>query len=63
MRQTLTSPFASGSIAAVIYAVIYLLTGGGADTGLVIGSVVVGAIATAITFIVHAIIVTSRARN
>lgn len=63
MRQTLNSPFASGSLAAVIYAVIYLLTGGGADKGLVIGSVVVGAVATAITFIVHAIIVTSRARS
>lgn len=63
MRQTLSSPFVSGSMAAVIYALISLLTGGGAGTGLVIGSVVVGAIATAITFIVHAIIVTSRARS
>lgn len=63
MRQTLSSPFASGSLAAVIYAVIYLLTGGGADSGLVVGSLVVGAIATAITFTIHAIIVTSRARS
>ena len=62
MRLNMQSPFISGSIAAVIYAVIYLLTGGG-GSGLVLGSLLVGALATAITFIVHAVIVTKRGRT
>lgn len=63
MRLNLRSPFMSGSAAAVIFAVIWLVTGGGADRGLVIGSLLVGAIATAITYLVHAVIVTVRARR
>ena len=62
MRLNMQSPFIPGCIAAVIYAVIDLLTGGGGSS-LVIGSIVVGAITTAITFIIHALIVTKRART
>jgi hypothetical protein len=54
MRINRQSPFVSGSIAAVIYAVIYLITGGGVDAGLVIGSLIVGAVATALTFLIGA---------
>jgi VIT1/CCC1 family predicted Fe2+/Mn2+ transporter len=62
VRINKQSPFVSGSIAAVIYAVIYLITGGGVDAGLVIGSLVVGAVATAITFVVGAIYESRRRR-
>ena len=54
MHNTSLSPFMSGSVAAVIYAVIYFLTGG-RGSGLVVGSILVGAITTAIVIIVRAV--------
>jgi hypothetical protein len=62
VRLNMTSPFASGCAAAVIFAVIWLLTGGGGGRGLVLGSLLCGAVATAITFLVHAVVVTRRSR-
>ncbi len=63
VRMDLDSPFASGSLAAAVFAIIWLITGGGVGTGLVVGGLLVGAIATAITSIVHAVIVTAPART
>jgi len=58
VRTTSTSPFVQGSIAAVIFAVIWLLTGGDRGSGLVLGSLLVGAITTAVVFVVRASIAT-----
>lgn len=61
MRLNMQSPFVSGTVAAVIFAVIWLLTGGSGG-GLVVGSLLVGAVTTAISFLVHAVVV-SRAHG
>ena len=55
MRRNAASPWISGCIAAVIFAVIWLLTGGGGGSDLVVGSLLVGAVTTAITYVVRAV--------
>ena len=47
----------------VIFAVIWLVTVGGLGGGLFLGSVLVGALATAIGFAVHGVMKTSRPRH
>jgi hypothetical protein len=63
MRMNMQSPWFSGCLAAVIFAVIWLVTGGGLGGGLFLGSVLVGALATAIGFVVHGVMKTSRPRH
>ena len=53
----------SGCLAAVIFTVIWLVTGGGLDGGLFLGSVIVGALATVISFVAHGVMNTSRPRH
>ena len=62
MRMNMQSPWISGCLAAVIFAVIWLITGGSGG-GLFLGSLLVGAITTAISFVVHGVMRTSRPRH
>ncbi|HEU0103618.1 MAG TPA: hypothetical protein VFR07_14960 [Mycobacteriales bacterium] len=55
------TPILHGCLAAVIYAVITFLTDGGGST-IVVGSLVIGAITTAVSYLIQAAITVSRRR-
>lgn len=61
MRSNFILPFVLGSVAAVIFAAVWLVVRptnlgwlAGGDSGLMVGSVLVGAATTAIVFLVRA---------